>query len=367
MLDTKFILENPEEVRRLAKLKGYEVDTEELAELATRRRMLSRRRTELGRRVRELSTGADSDPSDRTLARRLREESGAVASMLAEAREKFEKALMSVPNLPADDVPAGTEGERPAPAASLDPSSPPGLDSGAGAAVSGRGAALWKGKAAELEEEVVRRLVDDFTARGYALVTGGPVVTARALEWAGFLPRMRDDVLEAGEGLFVSPGPEAVLVGLHAGERLDPSALPLAMVSAGWCYRAWKGHGARGRKPAQYRSVDLFAISLPSPGRGAFEKLVSDARDALKALGLGTRESAATAADLSFASSFAKDILVEAGDGISVVAATVRDYGEFLSRRSGTRLSGGGFPFACSCEIPVQGIAGVLYISGKER
>lgn len=116
MLDIRFIRENPEEVQKKAKQKGYDVDIQKLLKLdENRRKVLSeieekqRQRNEHAAMFKETKGATSQDNVDKGKA--LKNELTELENMLKPVEEKYIKLLKTVPNMPADDVPVGASEE----------------------------------------------------------------------------------------------------------------------------------------------------------------------------------------------------------------------------------------------------------------
>ncbi|MHC5036528.1 MAG: hypothetical protein ACYTHM_04375 [Planctomycetota bacterium] len=354
MLDRSFVLKHPEIVVSSAAKKGFRVDVEGLRKVAQERRVLARRRSELGRRINELGVSGEPTPLERTLARRLRGETAAVDAALEKAEAEERRALLQLPNLPDPEVP---EGDRDRADLETFPD-PPGVSSGwdgeSGRKGGGRGSVVWRGEAGVHEDRLTRRFIEAFAERGYALVVGGPVVTREALVWAGYLPAWEDRLVAVGKGLFLAPRPEPLLLSLHAGKTLHAGLLPLSYVSAGWCYRPHgRSRGGRKRRPVQYRAVDILRIEKPGGGRGALDALVRVVVAVHEALEVRVRPVERPVSRLSFSASSSVDILAQGPGGAQGRTCTVTRYGDFLSRRAGTRFQQGPPPEMLSAAIAI--------------
>ncbi|GEM_PF-2634850 len=359
MLELKYVLDHPGEVATGAARKGIPVDVEAVRRLARKRKALSRRRSELGRRIRELGR-AGTDGKDRALGKRLRSEASDVSRDLKEAAEGLRQALLRIPNLPAPGLPdegePRLEEDLPAGAASRED-----WDAEAGRRVSGKGAVVWTGDAARREAELGLRALEHFRKRGFRPVSAGPTVSREALEGAGFLPFWEGRLGKLADGRFLAPRPEAALLALRAGTRLPEGRKPLRDVACGWCYRPHGVEpGGRGFKLLQYRSVDLLSLETEDAEGVALARLVSEAETFLADLGLVTERVDRPAGNLSFSARRATDILARDGAGMAIRIGTVSEYGDFLARRSGIRISRGGHPHVFSAEFPLPRLATVL-------
>src|SRR3989344_1352438 len=104
MLDIKFIRENPDKVRAGAASKNIKVPVEEILRLDEEYR-------ELSRALQELYTQRNRAAKERDVegGREVKAEVGSQEAKLKAVEERLNSLLLSIPNLPAQDVKIGKD------------------------------------------------------------------------------------------------------------------------------------------------------------------------------------------------------------------------------------------------------------------
>lgn len=115
MLDIKYIRENADKVRAGVRNRGGEIDLDRLLELDTKRRdmiaAVETKRAEqntAGGKIAAMQPGAEKDAAI-TDMRDLKESLKSAERDLADITSEYEALLLSVPNVPFDDVPVGPD------------------------------------------------------------------------------------------------------------------------------------------------------------------------------------------------------------------------------------------------------------------
>ena len=244
----------------------------------------------------------------------------AAASAAAGADSEFAAALRYVPNVPADDVPAGDAthnqvvrswGEPLEPQPWHQPHWEVGkalglLDFERGAQLAGSGFPLFVGRGARLERALIGFMLDLHTREhGYTEIAPPLVVTRETMTGTGQLPKFEDDLYRTSEDLFLIPTAEVPLTNLHRGEVLRGEELPKRYVASTPCFRREAGaHGADTRgltRVHQFDKVELVRIERPEASAAAHEELTRHAETVLQRLGLAYRVVLIAAGDLGFA------------------------------------------------------------------
>jgi seryl-tRNA synthetase len=110
MLDIRFIRENAKLVQENARVKGYDVNIEELLRLDQAKRQLQQQVDELREKRNEISSRMKGErPSDELIAegKAVKDELGALETFLKDAETAFLDLLKKVPNMALGDVPVG--------------------------------------------------------------------------------------------------------------------------------------------------------------------------------------------------------------------------------------------------------------------
>jgi seryl-tRNA synthetase len=169
---------------------------------------------------------------------------------------------------------------------------------------------------------------------------------------AGQLPKFIDNLYhDAEEDFWFVPTAEVPLTGLHTGDILDETLLPIKYTAYTPCWRREKmsaGKDVRGIKRGhQFDKVEMYKYCLPENSPAEHEALLADAEATAAGLGLTYRVVAQCTGDLSFASQRTFDIEVwAAGCGEWLEVSSVSNVGDFQARRANIRYrpSDGGKP-----------------------
>jgi seryl-tRNA synthetase len=176
------------------------------------------------------------------------------------------------------------------------------------------------------------------------------MVRSETLFGAGQLPKFADNLYkDHEEDLWMVPTAEVPLTGIHMNEILDEASLPLYYTAYTPCFRREKmsaGRDVRGIKRGhQFDKVEMYIYSKPEESNAMLEKMVSDAEQTCRELGLRYRKGILCTGDLGFGSSITYDIEVWApGCGEWLEVSSISNVTDFQARRSGIRYKpeGGG-------------------------
>ncbi len=302
MLDLKLIRSDPERVKAALARRGAAEQVDELLALDARRRELlpevenaQAERKTLSKQIGEAKqAGGDAgDLMERVQV--LKEKIEVRKAELEEVEADLDRVAVSLPNLPDPDAPDGmTEedavvirevGERPEfdfePRDHLEIGAELGLiEMEAAARLSGSRFAYLKGDLVLLELALVRFAIELVRAEGHEPVVPPVLVREEALVGTGFLPGDRDQIYEVPKDeLFLVGTSEVALAGLHAGQILDPGALPLRYAGFSTCFRREAGAAGRDTRGIfrvhQFDKVEMFSFVEPSESAAEHERLLA--------------------------------------------------------------------------------------------
>ena len=389
MHDPRVLLDPATEaVRRLAR-RGFALDVTSLEKLLTARNAAIHRGDEARAESKRTATAVRSaSPDDRpALVERARELKGVVAEAETEAREldaQLQDLLLSIPNLPADDIPDGTEddaavvrtwGELPTfdftPRDHVEIGERLGiLDLARATKLSGPRFAVLRGKGAALERALARYFLDLAAAHSYTEFSVPTLVTRETMTGTGQLPKFEHDLFKTGVAereLFLIPTAEVPLTNLHAQETLAVDDLPLAYTAHTPCFRSEAGSYGRDTRGMirvhEFSKVELVRIVEASTSRAELELLVGHAEAVLQGLGLAYRMVTLAAGDLGFSAQITHDLEVWLpGQQRYREIASASDFGTFQARRAGirTRASDGSRRFAATLNSSAMPIGRTL-------
>jgi len=262
---------------------------------------------------------------------------------LDSAKAQFEKVqaelnnwFMRLPNLLADEVPAGKDEEdnveirrwgeprqfdfavkdHSAVGEALD-----GLDFAASAKLSGSRFAVMRGQVARLHRALVQLMLDVHTQQhGYTETYVPYLVRGECLEGTSQLPKFAEDLFSVegstqdGNALYLIPTAEVPLTNLVREEILDAQQLPLKLTAHTPCFRSEAGSYGKDVKGLirqhQFEKVELVQIVKPEDSMQALEELTGHAEKILQLLQLPYRTVILCSGDIGFGAAKTYDIEV---------------------------------------------------------
>ncbi|HJX32889.1 MAG TPA: serine--tRNA ligase [Solirubrobacterales bacterium] len=302
MLDLKLIRSDPERVKAALARRGAAEQVDELLALDARRRELlpevenaQAERKALSKQIGEAKQAGGDAQDLMERVQGLKEKIEAGKAELEKAEADLDRIATALPNLPDPDAPDGmTEedavvvrevGERPEfdfePRDHLEIGAELGLiEIEAAARLSGSRFAYLKGDLVLLELALVRFAIELARAGGHEPVVPPVLVREEALYGTGFLPGDRDQIYEVPKDeLFLVGTSEVALAGLHAGQILDPGALPLRYAGFSTCFRREAGAAGRDTRGIfrvhQFDKVEMFSFVEPSESAAEHERLLA--------------------------------------------------------------------------------------------
>jgi len=287
----------------------------------------------------------------------LKDEIAALEEAARTASDKAEALLVSLPNLPAADVPDGVDEhgnvevmrwgsprafdfaplEHDIVAAKL------GYDPEAAARVAGARFAVLKGPLARLQRALGQYMIDTQTGvRGFTEVATPYLVKPEAAFGTGNLPKFAEDLFQTTDGRYLIPTAEMSLTNLVAGEIVDAAALPIRMTALTPCFRSEAGSAGRDTRGLirqhQFEKCELVTICAPEQAEAEHKHMLGSAEAILQALGLPYRRMLLCAGDMGFSARKTFDLEVWLpGQGAYREISSISDCGEFQGRRMNAR------------------------------
>jgi seryl-tRNA synthetase len=275
--------------------------------------------------------------------------------------EEIESLLLTIPNLPAEDVPEGPDetanvelrrvGEPPrfdfAPLEHDALGEKLGLmDFAAAAKISGSRFVVLKGALARLERALAAFMLDLQTGtHGYVEVSPPVLVRDQALLGTGQLPKFAEDLFHTENGHYLIPTAEVPLTNLVQGELLEESQLPLRFTALTPCFRSEAGAAGKDTRGMirqhQFAKVELVSITAPEESAAEHERMTACAEEVLKRLGLAYRVVVLCTGDMGFSAKRTHDIEVWLpGQNCYREISSCSNCGDFQARRMNSRVRG---------------------------
>jgi seryl-tRNA synthetase len=338
MLDLKLLREDLARVKERLATRGTEISWDEFVSLdQVRRDALSNleKLKEKKNRLSGLIGKAKKSGGDvNLLMREVEEVSEAIRKgegPLAEIEGRFEKLMLTLPNLPEPSVPVGRSAAENREVRRW--GNPPRFDFPAknhwdigeelgildftrAAKIAGARFAISKGAGARLERALINFMLDLHTREhGYTEVLPPFLVNRAAMTGTGQLPKFEEDLFRiADPDFFLIPTAEVPVTNIHREEMLEREELPIRYVAYTPCFRREAGsygQDVRGLiRQHQFNKVELVKFTEPERSYDELEKLVNDAEKVLQLLQLPYRLVELCTGDLGFASAKTYDLEV---------------------------------------------------------
>ncbi len=336
MLSIQLIREQPDMVRQaLARRDEDPSPLDRVLDLDRRRRTLLAESESLRARRNEVSKqlARMKDKPPETIAE-MREVGSRIKALdddLKQVDAGLTDLLLTLPNIPQDDVPVGddesgnvlikTHGEPPAfdftPLPHWELGERLGiLDFDRGVKISGSRFYVLKGPGARLQRALITWMMDlHVQQNGYLEVYPPFMVKRESMVASGNLPKFGDNLYhDAEDDLWFIPTAEVPLTNLHRDEILPPGTLPIHYVAYTPCFRREKmsaGRDTRGIKRGhQFDKVEMYKFVEPLTSEDELQRMVSDAEGVAQGLGLPYRLVQLCTGDLGFPSAKSYDLEV---------------------------------------------------------
>ncbi len=385
MLDIRKIKENPDAVK--AGLKAKEVDCDavidRILELDVQVRALktsTENKTAQKNKIAKengklfgMKKGAEKQGKDtseidaqiennKQLSIALDESIADEAEQLKQLNAEFRTAMLSLPNLPDEDLlPGGKEnnvaihyvGKKPEfdfePKHHVDLCEGLGLiDYPRGVKLAGAGNWMYTGMGARLEWALLNYFIDTHIADGYDFILPPHMLEYMCGETAGQFPKFADEVYKIANPTddrvhYMLPTAEAALCSIYRDEILTEADLPKKLFAYTPCFRREAGsHRADERgmvRGHQFNKVEMFQFCKPEDSDAAFEELVTKAEKLVEGLGFHFRTLKLAAGDCSasMARTYDIEILIPSMDGYKEVSS-VSNARDYQARRGNIRF-----------------------------
>ncbi len=365
MLQIPYIREHKEEVLQRLMKKNFDATdavTKILALDDERRKLLFEKETAQSRinnaskQIRELMTSGHKEGAESVKKEvlELKNSLGPVAEKLQEIEKNLDAALVLLPNMAHESVPAGktpednevvrTGGVTP----QLPESSLPHwelakkydlIDFELGNKVTGSGFPFYKGKGAKLQRALIQYFLDYNTTAGYTEYEPPLMVNTDSAYGTGQLPDKEGQMYHVTvDNLYLIPTAEVPLTNIFRNEIVNIENLPLKMTGYTPCFRREAGSygkDVRGlNRLHQFDKVEIVQITEPSKSYDTLEQMVKHIEQLLEALELPYRILRLCGGDMSFTSALTYDFEVfSAAQQRWLEVSSVSNFESFQSNR----------------------------------
>ncbi len=372
MLDLKLVRQDPAEIARRLSIRGYDFDVERFAELDAARKQadvesqeLLAERKQASKKIGELvQSGMSVDEAkasvNETLAK-IADRIDAATERAKDAGESLEALLMSVPNLPDEDVPPGADesdnqeimrwGEPRSIDAAKDHvdigAALGGLDFDMASKLTGARFSVMQGGVARLHRALIQFMLDLHTgSHGYTEIYVPFIVNAESLKGTGQLPKFGEDLfkLHHDPDYYLIPTAEVPVTNLVRDRIIEPAELGdgLRYVAHTPCFRSEAGsHGRDTRgmiRQHQFEKVELVCMVPPSQSDAMLEALTGHAEAVLQALELPYRKVLLCGGDIGFSArkTFDLEVWLPAQNTYREISSC-SNFGDYQARRMQAR------------------------------
>jgi seryl-tRNA synthetase len=285
MLDRRFIRDHPDEVKAAVRVKGIDLDVDELLDLDQAARKLQHE-LDQAQALRK-SSAREYARADETRRAELRVEHDtleaqlkALRDQLAETNAKLRHLLLLAPTIPWPGAPVGPDESANVVIRTV--GTPPEFtfrpldhvellerrgwaDFARARKVAGERAYALTGEAVLLERAILSYALDLLRAKDFTLVSVPSLVREDALIGTGFLPAHREEIYAIpADDLYLAGTAEVALVGFHSDEILDLGQLPIRYAGISPCFRREAGSAGRDVRGLlrvhQFEKVEQFVI-----------------------------------------------------------------------------------------------------------
>nr|WP_314900633.1 serine--tRNA ligase [uncultured Deefgea sp.] len=266
----------------------------------------------------------------------LGDELKAAENAFAQLDERIKTLLQHIPNLPAADVPFGTDESGNLEVSRwgtprsfdfavkdhVDLGAPLGLDFETGAKLSGSRFSVLRGPVAKLHRALAQFMLNTHSnEHGYEEMYTPYIVNDTALFGTGQLPKFAEDMFKVTRGgeegnvdQYLISTSEITLTNTVAGDLLKLEQLPIKLTAHSPCFRSEAGsygRDVRGMiRQHQFDKVEMVQIVHPEQSDAALEELVGHAEKILQLLELPYRKVLLCTGDMGFSSQKTYDLEV---------------------------------------------------------
>ena len=270
--------------------------------------------------------------------------------------DKLKKQLSSLPNVPHEDVPVGSDessniqikefGKKTKASPNhCDIGEEMGLlDFNTAAKLSGSRFSILKKDLAFMERSLANFMIDQHVNQnGYEEVSVPYLVKDDAMFGTGQLPKFSDDQFKTEDGFWLIPTAEVPLTNLVSNSNLSEKDLPLRYVAYTQCFRKEAGAAGKDTKGLirlhQFPKVELVSIVKPDSSIDELERLLTCAEGILQSLDLPYRVMMLSSGDMGFSAIKTYDLEVWLpGQNLYREISSCSLCSDFQSRRMNTRI-----------------------------
>jgi seryl-tRNA synthetase len=316
MLDIAFIRENPQEIKKACQVKQLDESiVDSLLAIDERRRQLMSQvqdlRTQSNKNAEEVKQQVNDSgkPSPELIekGKQIKAQLKDVEPELKLVEDEFNELLLSVPNVPAADVPVGVD-ESGNKIDRIEGDTPEFdfevkdhqelmenlgiLDTKRGVNIAGFRGYFLKGDGLLLERAILNYALDIMMKHGFEPMNVPVMVKKEAMVGTGYFPWGKEDHYKTQDDTILTGTAEVALTAFHAGEILTEKDLPIKMAGISPCFRREVGSYGKDTKGIvrvhQFNKVEqvVYTVADEEVTRDWHQKMLGFSEELLKGLGL---------------------------------------------------------------------------------
>ncbi len=338
MLDIKLIRENPQKVNELLKRRNTDLNVDNIINYDEKRRKIQTNIDELrnkrkidSQKIGTMKKNGEDTTSLQEAVKNIADEIKKLEDEEVLLNEKITNLLLTIPNIPQEDVPVGEDETKNAVINSwgeirkFDFEPKPHWEIGSGKDIIDfeRGVklsqsrfTLYKDKGAKLERAIINFFLDIHTKEhGYCEILPPFMVNAQTMQGTGQLPKFKEDMYKCeNEDLYLIPTAEVPLTNIYSNEIIDEDNLPYLMTAYTPCFRREAGSAGKDTRGLirvhQFNKVEMVKITHPLKSEEEHQKMVKNAQHVLELLNLPYRTVELSTGDMGFSANKCYDIEV---------------------------------------------------------
>ena len=374
MLDIKAVRQDPEGVARALEKRGYSFDVAAFKELDARRKQadidsqnLLAERKSVSRKIGQLvGQGVPVEEAKAQVNQTLDKIAQQVDALTEQAKQvqgELDELLLSMPNLPAANVPAGSseadnvEISRWGTPRVFDFEIKDHVDLGEGLGlfdtdtagkITGARFTVMYGELARLHRALIQFMLNLHTGQhGYREIYVPYIVNRDSLRGTGQLPKFEEDLfrLEGEQGYYLIPTAEVPVTNVARDRIFEDAELGDEGVKFAChtpCFRSEAGSYGRDTRGMirqhQFEKVELVQLVRPAQSEAALEQLTSHAERVLQLLELPYRKVILCGGDIGFGArqTYDLEVWLPAQDTYREISSC-SNFGDFQARRMQAR------------------------------
>jgi len=334
MLDIKLLRKDPELIRKTIQVKHEKADIDAILVLDQQKREklievenLKSQQNKANKEITKAKLAGEDITKQVEEMSEIVQRIKVLDTEIAEIEPKLNQLLLWLPNIPAEDVPEGTEelnkvirfwGEKKQKDFTCKPHWELGKNLGImelerAVKITGTGFTMLRGLGARLERALINFMIDLHVQNGYEEINPPYMVNRKTLIGTSQLPKLEEDMYHnEKDDYFMIPTGEVPVTNFYQDEIIPGEKLPIRFDTVTPCFRreaGTYGKDTRGLlRVHQFQKVELVNFVRPETSYDALEKLLAEAELVLQKLDLPYRIVLLATGDMSFSSAKTYDI-----------------------------------------------------------